>query len=124
MLLRRFQFGGFLFVQHWLEVMAGVALFDLADVLGGALGEDFSAFVASFGTDINQVIGSFDDIEIVFDDDDGVALIDEFMQDFEQFFDVLEMQACCGLVQNIERFSGRAFGKLFGEFDALGFAAR
>ena len=40
----------------------------------------------------------------------------------DQFFDIGKVQAGCRLVQDVERFSARAFGQLIGQFDALSFA--
>ena len=64
-----------------------------------------------------------DYVEVVLDDQDGVAEVGEAVQDVEEFFYVVEVQAGGGLVQNVECAAGLAFGKLFSEFDALGFAA-
>ncbi len=60
--------------------------------------------------------------EIVLDDDDGVAGLDQFVQHFEEFCDVVEMQPGGGLVQNVERAAGGALAQLLGELHALGFA--
>ena len=50
---------------------------------------------------------------------DGVALVDESVQDIEQFADIFEVQACGWLIENIERASGLDFGEFTGEFDSL-----
>jgi hypothetical protein len=69
----------------------------------------------------------------MFDDDDGVALIDERVEDADEFFAVAQVQADGGLFEKIEvtRFfaaaafaiTGEAGGKFRDEFKALGFAA-
>ena len=64
-----------------------------------------------------------DDVEVVLDDQDGISQIGEAVQDVEEFFYVVEMQAGGGLVENIKCAAGLAFGKFLGELDALGFAA-
>lgn len=40
----------------------------------------------------------------------GVAVIHEFLQDFQQFRNIFKMQTGCGFIQNIDGFTGRAFG--------------
>ena len=55
--------------------------------------------------------------------EDGVAEVGEAIQDVEEFFYVVEVQAGGGLVQDVEGAAGLALRKFFREFDALGFAA-
>ena len=64
-----------------------------------------------------------DDVEVVLDDEHGVAKIDEALQDVEELSNVIEVQAGGGLVEDVERAAGLALGKLASQFDALGFAA-
>src|ERR1700748_3111114 len=93
------------------------------DLLGRAFGYHLAAGGAAFGADVDDPVGGFDDVEIVLDDDHGVAAVDEFVQHFEELVDVGEVQPSGGFVEDIERAAGGAFGELGGEFDALGFAA-
>src|SRR5262249_11964572 len=67
------------------------------------LRDNAAASSPSFGAEIDHVVGRFDDIEVVLDDHDCVALIDKFVQDVEELVRVSKMQAGCGLVENIER---------------------
>ena len=69
------------------------------DDLGWAFGDDFAAVRAGVGTDFNQPVGGFEDVEVVLDDDDAVAAIDEGLQDTEEAFDVVAVEAGRGLVQ-------------------------
>ncbi len=41
----------------------------------------------------------FDDVEVVLDDDDSVAVIDEAVEYFEQFGEVVEVEAGCRFVE-------------------------
>ena len=61
---------------------------------------------------------------MVFDNDDGVAEVDEFVQDVEEAADVFKVQPGGGLVEDVQRLAGLAAAELLGEFDTLGFAAR
>ena len=66
----------------------------------GAGEGDCSAFGASVGTDLDDVVGVFDDIELVFDDEERVAGVGEAMEDAEENFDVGKVEAGGGLVEN------------------------
>src|SRR5215469_16519937 len=60
---------------------------------------------------------------MVLDDQHGVAEIDEAVQHVKQLAHVIEMQSRRGLIQNVQRAAGLAFGKLSRQLDALRFAA-
>jgi len=85
------------FGQEW----GGPALFAFHDVFRCAAGDQFAAEGAGFGADIDDVIGVGDDAEVVFDDDDGVTIVDEAMEDFEEFGDVGHVEADGGLLEEI-----------------------
>lgn len=111
-------------LQHLVEIAAGVAALRRDDIGGRASGDDLAAAIAALGSEIDDPIGRLDDLEIMLDDDDAIALIDEFVQHFEQFCDIVEMQARRRLVENVERAACGAACELLGELDALGLAAR
>ncbi len=58
------------------------------------------------------------------DHKDGVAATHKRLQDLDQLTDVVEMKACCRLIENVESFSSGGPGEFFGELDPLGFTAR
>ncbi len=60
-------------VQKGAEDVAGVGAAGASDFFGGAGGDDAAAVFAAFWTKIDDVVGGFDYVEIVFDDQDGVA---------------------------------------------------
>ena len=57
------------------EVFAGVTACGGGDGLGRAGGDDGAAAVAPFGAEVDNPVGAVDDVQIVFDDDDGVARV-------------------------------------------------
>ena len=65
----------------------------LGNVFRCAARDDFTAAVATLRPQIDDPISRLDDIEIVLDHDDGVALVAQSMENCQQVFDVLEMQA-------------------------------
>src|SRR2546421_8897892 len=72
------------------------------DFFWRADGHDFSAEVARFRAQINHPIGRFDDVEVVFDHDDGMAGLDQALKHGEQDPDVIKMEAGGRLVEKEE----------------------
>lgn len=58
------------------EVAGGVGGWVGGDFFGGACGYQVATGGATFGAEVDNVVGAFDYVHIVFDDDDGVALGD------------------------------------------------
>ena len=105
------------------QKLASIRLGDGSDLFGGAFGDDAAAALAAFGAEVDDPVGVADDVEVVLDDDDGVAEVGEAVQDFEELADVVEVEAGGGLVEEVEGAAGLALGELAGELHALGFAA-
>jgi hypothetical protein len=70
------------------------------NLLRRALGDDLAAAVSALRAEVDDPVGGFDDIEIVFDDHHGIAVIAQLMQDSEQMVDVVEVQAGGRLVED------------------------
>ena len=104
------------------EVMPGVAEANCCDFLRGAGCNDTPTLVATFGAKVDNHVCCLDDIQIVLNDDNGVSVITQAVQDREQHLDVLEMQSRRRFVKYVERLSSVAFGKLKSELYALGLA--
>src|SRR5579875_296729 len=107
-----------------LQIFAGVAALGGGDLLRRSGRHDAAAARAAFGPEINDPVGGLDDLEVVLDHQHGVALVDERMQHFEQFADVVEVQAGGRLVEDVERAPGGAPRQFLGQLDALRLAAR
>ena len=88
-----------------------------------AAGDQLTALGAALGAEIDDVVGVFDDVEVVLNGDDRVAHVDQAMEDADQFFDVEEVQPGGRLVQDVERRAAGFLAEFVGEFDPLGFAA-
>ena len=94
-----------------------------SDLFGGALGNNFSAAFSAFGAEVDDPVGGFDYVEVVFDYEERIAACAELEKHFEQFGHVMEVKAGSGFVENVEGAASLFAGKFGGEFDALGFAA-
>ncbi len=92
------------------------------DFFGPALGDDEAAIFSAFGAEVDDPVGITNDVEIVLDDDDGVAEVGEAMQYVEQLAYVVKVKAGGGLVQKVKGASGLSLGKLASELHALRFA--
>ena len=51
---------------------------------GGPTHDELATFVAAFRTQVDDVVGALDDIEVVFDDDNGVSVGLTFNSDSEE----------------------------------------
>ena len=94
------------------------------DLFGGADRNHFTTPRATLGTEIDDPVGGLDDVEVVLDDDHGVAVIAQPMQDFQQLLDVVEMLAGGRLIEVIECFASVAFRQFARQLHALRLAAR
>ena len=88
-----------------------------------ALDDDAAALIAGFGAEVDDPVGRLDHVEIVLDDDDRVAQIDQAIEHVEQLADVVEVQAGGRLVEDVDGLAGVGPGQLGGQLDALGLAA-
>lgn len=99
------------------------------DVLWGAFGDDASALFTGLGAQVDDPVGRADDVEVMFDDEDGVAGIDQGVEGEEEDADVVGVEAGGGFVEQEEGGASRGvglvveFGELGGEFQALAFPA-
>src|SRR3989344_6965184 len=93
------------------------------NLFGRAFGDDSAAPLPSFGAEVDDPVGGFDDVEVVLDDDDGIAAVDELLEHGEELLDVLEVEAGRRLVEEIQGFARIALAELRGELHPLGFAA-
>ena len=110
--------------KGFFEETAGPAAFDFHHILWRTRRDKFTAAISAFRAKIEDPVSCFDDIEVVFDHNDGVAIVHQFVEHFEKLSDVFKVKPGCGFVENVERSTGGALRQLFGEFDPLGFTAR
>ena len=79
-----------------------MALLALGDFGWGARGEDVTTLFATLRTEVDDVVGNLDDIEVVFDDDNGIALIHQLVEYLDKTAYILEMETCGRLVEDVE----------------------
>src|SRR5579864_9143369 len=101
-------------IERASQDLPGEGFFYARNLLGRALRDDAAAFVAAFGAEIDDPVGLFDDVEMVLDDQHGIAERYEAVQHVEQLFDVVKVQPGGWLVENIQRAAGLAARKFAG----------
>jgi uncharacterized Fe-S cluster-containing radical SAM superfamily protein len=77
---------------------------------------------AAFGAHVDQPVGGLDDVQVVLDDDDGVAGVAQLVQHLQQHAHVVEVQARGGLVQDVQRAAGVALAQFQRQLHTLRFA--
>ena len=109
--------------QDGAEIGAGDGGGIVGKFFRSAFGDDESAAAAAFGSHVEKVVDGFENVEVMLDDDDGIALVDQFLQDVQQDLDVFEMQAGRRLVEDVQGLAGTLPGELGCQFHPLGLAA-
>ena len=79
----------------------------------------FAAFVAAFGTHIDDPVCVFDDILIVLNEDDRITGIDQAIDDGEKVANIGHMQDCGWPIHDINT---ALFWQLAGKFNSLALA--
>src|SRR5258708_28830458 len=77
-----------------------------------------AASITGVRANIDHVIGYFDDFRVMFDDDDGIALVAQLSEQFVQTMNVTRMQPDAWLVKNIHHVH-KAAAEMFDHLDAL-----
>ena len=94
----------FITLKHRLQILSGVALFAGGHLFRGAGADDGAAAGTAFRAKVDQVIGNLNDIQIVLDDQNGIALIHQRLQYLHQTVNIRYMKARGGLIENIKVF--------------------
>jgi hypothetical protein len=63
--------------ENFAEKWGGPAFFVLRKLLRRTCSHDFSTGIPGFGTDIQDIVGLCDDIEVMLDEDHRVSLVDQ-----------------------------------------------
>ncbi len=87
-----------------------------------AFGNYLAAFVPSFGTKVDEVVGAFDEVEVVLDDDDSVAAVDEFLQYVHEVGHIVIVEPDCWLVEQVHGLLDERTVELACDFHTLSLA--
>ena len=78
------------------------ARFRIGNLLGRTLPHNLPTRITAVGAKINAPVRGFAAVQIVLNPQNGVPLVHKLLQDVQELFDVLKMQACGRLVQYVE----------------------
>ena len=90
------------------EVARGVAAAGGDKRFGGAGKDEVSTTSTAFGTEIDDVVGRFYDIKIMFNHNQRVAALDQGVEGREKAVDVVEMKSRGGFVEDEECGTARS----------------
>ena len=76
-----------------------MAALDLEEFFWCSRPDDLTSRFSGFGTKVDNPVCAFDQIEIVLDDDDGMARINQPLKNFEQNTYVIEVKSGCRFVK-------------------------
>ena len=83
------------------------------------LGNDAATFPPAFRTHVDHIVGTLDDVKVMLDDYDGIALVGELVDGLEQYADILEMKPGGGLVEYKKSLAGVFLSQLSSQLNAL-----
>ena len=81
-----------------------------------------ASIVSALRSKVNDIIGLFNDLHVVFDDDKGVVCIHQGLENGDKILDIRRMQAGSGLIKDVEGSAGASlstsisFNSLAGSF--------
>src|SRR5258708_739479 len=105
------------------QVSPSVGIGRSRNLLGSSLGYNLAAAIAALGSHVDHPICAPYDIEVVLDDQDTAAVLDQPLERGQQFGDVVEVQAGGRLVENVERATASCLRKMRRQLHSLGFTA-
>jgi len=91
------------FGKRGAQIPSGVAGVDLRDLFRRPDRHDAAAFFTALRAEIDDVIGRLYHVEVVLDDEQGVAGFQKLPERSEQLRDVVEVQPRRGLVEDVEQ---------------------
>lgn len=103
---------------------SGVGIFVLRHFLRRACSDDPPSLVPPFRPEVDEVVGGFYDVNVVLDDNDAVAHIDETVDHIEQPLYVHKVESRRRLVEEVDGIARSLFPELLGKPQPLRLAAR
>ena len=98
--------------KHLCQKLPSEGLRNLCNFFRSSRRYNATATGSSFGSEINNPICRFNDVKIVFDDDNCIALINQTIDDVEQLADVLKVQPGSRFIKDVDRTPSGAFLQL------------
>src|SRR6266436_1343964 len=103
------------------QVSPSVGIGRSRNLFRSSLGYNLAAAIAPFGSHVDHPICATYDIEVVLDDQDTSAVLDQPLEGGQQFGNVVEVQAGGWLVKDVQRATAGCLCKVRRQLHALGF---
>ena len=81
------------FFEFVCQILAGNAFLASRQIFWRSLKYQAATFVSAIGAEVDDPVGTLDDLHIVLDNQYGMTSLDKRVKRVEQFLDVVEMQA-------------------------------
>ena len=92
----------YFFLKHLLQELPGITFRYRCHLFRSTGCHDLATGISSLRTDVYEVIGRLDHVEVVFDHDDGIAFLYEVVEHFDQFFGIVKMEPGCRLIEQVQ----------------------
>ena len=89
-------------IQNLLQVLSRIRVLQFRNRFGWTCPDKVAPAITTLGPQIDDPVRRLDDFEIVLDDNDRAARINEPPKGGQQFADVVKMQARSRLIENIK----------------------
>src|SRR5690554_1373541 len=107
------------------QILTRVRTFYLDNILRTARENKFPALLATFRSDVDQPVGTLNHLHIMLDHQNGISLLKQRIEGFQQFFYIMEMQARSRLIENKKSIlRALPFYQERGQLDPLRLTAR
>lgn len=100
-----------------------MSLLSRHDIFRGSGCDETASSAPPFRSQVNDVVGGEQNVQVMLDQNDSVAVVDYFIDDVEQFLNICVKETCSRFVEEVKCRAAEAFAQLFGEFDSLRFSS-
>lgn len=106
-------------MKFFFQELRSISLRALCHFFGCTARKEFSPALTAFWSHIYDIVCHFDNVKIMLDNNDRIALIDQLVQHIHQHADILKVQSGGRLIKNIERLACIPLGKFGGKLHTL-----
>jgi hypothetical protein len=99
---RHFRFPTEVLMQYFIEELARDRFFYASNLFRGAGCDDSASAGTPFRAEVNDMVGAFNDIQVVFYNHYGVPHIDQSQENIQQFLDIRRVETYGRLIKDIE----------------------
>src|SRR5699024_11769514 len=77
------------------------------DIFYCTINNNCSSTDTTFRSEIDNIVGDFDDIQVMFDDDDGITVVHQSLQHRDQPAYIFGVQSCCRSEEHTSELQSR-----------------